>query len=211
MDVFVTAPQDAGTSVAPIYQFFNAGVYVDYSFFFFTPTAGQTQEDLRVATASHIATYASAHSYTVSSTSGWYPDTATVSKDGVFSSYDKTKLDALSAGSFKSYQALISQSGTSAPSATQMVTDFGATTFTWARSSAGVYTCTANAAVFTSGKTGILITDPSNALWAFRPVITSTTVITLTTSVLAILAVVLGATATDNLLSSNLFEVRVYP
>ncbi len=211
MDVFHSAPTYNGINEAAVYSFYNSGTFADFSFKLFVPTSGQTSNDFEdAAEASRIA-YATAHSYTVSNVQKWYPLPATITRTGMMSATDKVKLDALSGGSFKSYQALISQTGGSAPSATNLVSDFGAVTFTWARTNAGIYTVTASSAVFTSGKTAVLITDPSNALWAFRPVVTSTTVITITTSVLAVLAVVLGATNTDGLLSGNLVEVRVFP
>lgn len=115
---------------------------------------------------------------------------------------------------FSSYQALVSQSGASAPSAVVGRNDFGATTFTWARTSAGVYTITANASVFTSGKTVGIYSPLANLNGAVNIIRTSATVLTLTTAVqsLAVLGLVgFTATPTDAMLTSNLVEIRVYP
>jgi len=112
---------------------------------------------------------------------------------------------------YKSYQAVVSQSGTSAPTALEMNNDFTGTTFNWARTSAGTYTLTASSAVFTAGKTVLLLTDPSNALWAFRVTVTSSTVVTVNTSILSVITLILSITNTDSLLSNTLAEVRVYP
>lgn len=112
---------------------------------------------------------------------------------------------------YSCYQSLINQSGTNAPSGSTLANDFGTTTFTWARSSTGVYTITANASVFTSGKTGVVISNPNNPLANFRYAVTSTTVITITTSVLSVLSLILTSGNTDGLLSNTLFEIRVYP
>lgn len=87
-------------------------------------------------------------------------------------------------GGIKVWRGLVSQSGSSAPTATVLENSLG--TITWARSSAGVYTATVSpAGAFTSNKTHILaatpsvdaagITQPVNAIKAVR---TSTTVIT---------------------------------
>lgn len=212
-DVLVTAPDFGGPNgIAPFYLFYNGGVHIDHNFFFIGANPGTNFEtDIKQAILTSMASYATANGYIVDSVTWWFPDNATATVSGLMSSADKVKLNSLSSGAFKSFQSIVSQTGTSAPTGSNLVSDFGSTTFTWARTGAGVYTLTANSAVFTSGKTAVLITDPSNALWAFRPVVTSTTVITLTTSVLAILAVVLGATNTDALLSNNLVEVRVFP
>lgn len=111
--------------------------------------------------------------------------------------------------SSSTYQALASQTGTSNPSATQFVNDFGGTTFAWARASVGVYTLTASSAVFTSGKTAIVLspsTSPLNNITATR---TSSTVITFTTSQLNLLA--LGVGNVDSLMSNTFVEIIVYP
>lgn len=111
---------------------------------------------------------------------------------------------------YSSYQAIISQSSTGAPSATVYKNDFGATTFTWARTSAGLYTVTANSAVLTTNKTVILMSMPLIGLVNYIVVPTSTSVVTVTTILNSVIATVLTATATDALLTNILFEIRVY-
>lgn len=110
---------------------------------------------------------------------------------------------------YKSYQALVTQSSTGAPSATVYANELGAT-MTWGRTSAGLYTLTAGSAVFTSGKTVIFMSMPLIGLVNYIVVPTSTSVITLTTILNSVIATVLTATATDALLTGILFEVRVY-
>lgn len=108
------------------------------------------------------------------------------------------------------YYTKLSQSATSAPTNTDYITDFGAVTFTWARTSAGIYTVTANSAIFTANKTHVFIQQPGLGLVEYKVVVTSTTVITLTTSLSSVIATVLTAVATDILLSNTLFKVEVY-
>lgn len=214
MDVYITAPIDNGATIGVIFQFFNAGVYQSQGFILYAPSGGDDFDDIKAAALTGMNTYASAHSYTVSNVSWWFNLPATTSTEGLISAADKTKLNGLSASAYKSYQALVSQSGTSAPTSTDLVNDFGTTTFTWARTGAGVYTVTASSAVFTAGKTGAFVNPLSNLNGAIRAIVTSTTVITITTAIqqLAVLGL-LGFTAvnTDAMLSANLLEVRVYP
>lgn len=118
------------------------------------------------------------------------------------------------AAAFSSYQALVSQSGSSAPANTDLHTDFGAVTFAWGRSSAGVYTLTASSAIFTAGKTIAFISPPNNPLANFKYAVTSSTVITFGSSVnslLSLLGLGFTTTPTDALLSATGIEVRVYP
>lgn len=112
--------------------------------------------------------------------------------------------------SYSAYAGIITQSGSSNPTVTQVQNDFTGTTFTWARTGAGVYTVTASAATFTSGKTVVIQSDPQSVLVNYTAIINSTTVITVTTSTLAILLTLLGATATDGLMTNTLAEIRVY-
>lgn len=111
---------------------------------------------------------------------------------------------------YRSYQAIISQSGISAPSATTYINELGAT-MTWARTSAGLYTLTAGSAVFTASKTVIILSQPLVGLVNYIVVPTSTTVITMTTIINSVVATVLTATATDALITNLLVEVRIYP
>lgn len=110
---------------------------------------------------------------------------------------------------YKSYQAIISQTGTNAPSATTFQNEL-ITSMTWARASAGLYTLTAGSAVFTSNKTVIILSNPITSLVSYFIISTSNTVITLTTIIASVIATVLTATATDALITNLLIEVRVY-
>lgn len=110
---------------------------------------------------------------------------------------------------YKSYQAIITQTGVSAPSAVTYWNTLGAT-MTWARTSAGLYTLTAGSAVFTANKTVIIISNPITGLVSYIVIPTSTTVITLTTILASVIATVLTAVATDALITNLLVEVRVY-
>lgn len=110
---------------------------------------------------------------------------------------------------YSSYQAIITQSGTSAPSATVFLNELG-TTMTWGRTSAGIYTLTAGNAVFTASKTVILLSNPITGLVSYLVVPTSTSVITVSTLLLSVIATVLTAVATDALITNLLVEVRVY-
>lgn len=123
---------------------------------------------------------------------------------------EKTLWNSSTASSaYRSYQAIVSQSGTSAPSATAYVNQLG-TTMAWGRTTAGVYTLTAGSAVLTPNKTVILLSNPITGLVTYIVVPTSTTVITMSTFLLSVIATVLTAVATDALITNLLVEVRVY-
>lgn len=111
---------------------------------------------------------------------------------------------------YKSYQGIISQSGTSAPSVTIGNNDFGTTTLTWSRLGTGSYRVTASTAIFTSGKTVIIISDPANAFVNYTATVNSTTTATITTSQLSVVSLLLSAAGTDSLLANILVEIRVY-
>lgn len=111
---------------------------------------------------------------------------------------------------YTSYQALVSQSGTAAPTASRKDANFGATTFTWARTGAGTYTVTASSAVFTSSKTVVISSVETAGLQKYTAVITSTTVITISSTVQSVISLILSLTNTDSLLSNTLIEIRVY-
>lgn len=110
---------------------------------------------------------------------------------------------------YKSYQAVITQSGTSAPSAFVALNELG-TTMTWGRTSAGIYTLTAGSAVLTTNKTVIFLSNPITGLVSYVVIPTSTTVITLTTLLSSVIATVLTAVNTDALITNLGIEVRVY-
>lgn len=118
----------------------------------------------------------------------------------------------------KSYQTIVTQTGTAAPAVTGTFSPTSTypsgTTFTWARTGAGVYTLTASTAVFdTTGKTGVFVGSLNNPNGAYKTVVTSSTVITFTFYVqsLAVLGL-LGFTsmATDALLTQTMVYVQTY-
>lgn len=117
-----------------------------------------------------------------------------------------------------SYQTIVSQTGTAAPavsgSLSPMSTYPAGTTFTWARTGAGVYTLTASTAVFnTSGKTGVFVAPLQNLNAQAKAVVTSSTVITVTTAVasVAVLGLLgLTTTPTDALLNQTMIYMQTY-
>lgn len=111
---------------------------------------------------------------------------------------------------YKTYQGIVTQVATGAPSSTILNNDFSPTTLTFARTSAGIYTITANTAIFTANKTVVTLSLPLVGLVTYFATITSTTVITLTSSLQANVATVLTSVPTDSLLNLTLVEIRVY-
>lgn len=106
----------------------------------------------------------------------------------------------------------LTQTSTNAPVATQLENDFpAATTLTWARTSAGLYTLTASTAIFTAGKTVVLMGTPIpvDTMASVEVVLTSTTVITITTKNYKTSDDT--ATVLDGLLTNTSFIVEVYP
>lgn len=106
---------------------------------------------------------------------------------------------------YTSYQALVTQVTTGAPSAVVFTNTLGAT-ITWARTSTGLYTATAGSAVFTANKTVVVMSQPLATLVSYFYVNTSTTVITFTSGLLAAGVSVV----TDSLFTNSLIEIRVY-
>ena len=102
------------------------------------------------------------------------------------------------------YSALIDQTGTSAPSATILKNNTTAT-LTWARTSAGIYTVTADSNIFTVNKTVVFMNygNPSSDGLPPKWARTSDTVITVTTSDET-------AVLDDGILTSGAFEIRIY-
>lgn len=116
-----------------------------------------------------------------------------------------------------SYQTIVSQTGTAAPAVsggfTPISTYASGTTFTWARTGAGVYTLTASTAVFNTSKTGVFVAPLQNLNASVKAVVTSTTVITVTTAVqsVAVLGLLgLTTTNTDALLNNTMIYVQTY-
>ena len=97
---------------------------------------------------------------------------------------------------YTSYTALLTQTGTAAPTATVLSNNLK-NAVTWARTGTGIYTLTASAATFTNNKTIVFFNNgnaqPSLSIFWQR---TSDTVLTIT--------------ASDGAFSNGSFEVRIY-
>jgi hypothetical protein len=106
--------------------------------------------------------------------------------------------------SVKVYRALVTQSSTTAPTATVLENSLGGT-LVWARSVAGTYTATL-AGTFTSAKTFIMQPGETGTIAAIKNVLavrTSADVVTVTTGS--------GGTLEDGVLSSYPISILVYP
>lgn len=143
----------------------------------------------------------------VATVNAWMIANSIANTGGIWIAFDKEP----AVKSSSTYEAVVSQVGSSAPSAAVENNDFGATTFTWARTSAGIYTLTASAPTFTANKTVVLMSNPNAFLNNFKYTVTSTTVITFQTATLSVLSLILVPGNADALLSNTLVEVRVYP
>ncbi len=97
---------------------------------------------------------------------------------------------------YVAYASIVTQAGVVAP--TEVILKNGTVaTMTWARTGAGVYTCTASAPIFTATKTWMTIGLQNNG--STMPIVrTSDTQITVTTS------------TNDNRITNASFEVRIY-
>tara|TARA_A100001201_G_scaffold61428_2_gene58649 strand:+ start:213 stop:647 length:435 start_codon:yes stop_codon:yes gene_type:complete len=100
---------------------------------------------------------------------------------------------------YTAYAALISQSGTNAPTATALKNNTGYT-YTWARTGSGTYTITANGNAFTNNKTIVFMNlgeyaggGVPRSVWTR----TSDTVLTITTG-------------GDGRITNGSFEIRIY-
>jgi len=104
-------------------------------------------------------------------------------KNGLLGFIDGSWTPTGGTGALYTYQALISQLGTSAPTDTVLGTS-GIGTLTWARSSTGTHTATSATAVFTANKTfpQILNFPVAQVDTEFKAdcVVTSTTILTFT-------------------------------
>lgn len=124
----------------------------------------------------------------------------------------KTAQDYLPTDSVFKYMVILqslTQSGTSAPTGTLRKNETAATTITLGRTGVGVYTLTADAAVFTAGKTDVIVPAPGNGRHVFDVDFTSTSQITITTGVLTYTLGVV-ATPTDAILDGRTFEIRIH-
>lgn len=111
---------------------------------------------------------------------------------------------------YTAYHAVVTQTGTSAPTAERKDNNFSGTNFTWARTGIGTYTLTASNPVFVSGKTVVIMSQETNGLNSYVATVSSTTVITFSTFVQSVISLVLSLTGQDALLTNTLVEVRVY-
>lgn len=113
---------------------------------------------------------------------------------------------------YQTYQASVTQTGTSAPTGTQLANNFsGSPTFTWARTGVGTYTVTASSAVFTSNKTKVFFGQLNSALGYITATVTSTTVITINTQLTSILSLILTTGNADALMTATPINIQVYP
>ena len=105
---------------------------------------------------------------------------------------------------YKAYTALLTQTGTNAPTATELKNNTSYT-YTWTRTGSGTYTITANGNAFTSNKTVVFINygNPSSDALPPKWVRTSDTVITVTTQDET-------AVLDDGILNGAAFEIRIY-
>jgi len=118
-------------------------------------------------------------------------------------------VQGLGAGA-KVYQATLTQSGSSAPTA-QVLANFLGGSVVWARTSAGLYTATLSGA-FTANKTQVFIGNVTGVATHFviTPVtLTSANVITLETKVVNV--TVPSVVSTDGLLNATAIMIVVYP
>lgn len=115
----------------------------------------------------------------------------------------------LPSSKYKSYEIIISQSETSAPTGTVFHNNTGAT-MTWARTALGTYTITASNPVFTAGKTVVKISNPSSSLVNYTVKIDSTTQITVTSGTIKFVAAAASLVLGDALIANKLIEIRIY-
>ena len=118
---------------------------------------------------------------------------------------------SLASGStaYNSYTALLTQTSTNAPVATILSNNLTAT-LTWARTGVGVYTLTANAAIFTANKTIVFLNtgtgSPFLITWnhGISTGVPTDTVLRVTTHVPT------NGSYVDNAITNGAFEVRIY-
>lgn len=184
---------------------------------FFSPTGTWTEDSLRNAAVNTVVSWANSNGYPSATSADVLITNKSTSLATVASTGSYTDLINLPT-SPSSYQTIVSQTGTSAPAVSGGMTpmnSYSGTTFTWARTGAGVYTITASQAVFnTSGKTGVFISPLNNLNASVRGVVTSSTVITVTSAVqsVAVLGLLgLTTTPTDALLANTMIYVQTYP
>lgn len=184
---------------------------LDISLAYGTDITAYTLNEIVTAAQAQIISYSTSQGYGITANDIVWEAVNTLSP---------SELNAIKAAvqASTSYQTIVSQTGTSAPAVSGGMTpvnSYSGTTFTWARTGAGIYTLTASQAVFnTSGKTGVFISPLNNLNASVRGVVTSSTVITITTAVqsVAVLGLLgLTTTNTDALLVNSMIYVQTYP
>ena len=114
----------------------------------------------------------------------------------------KSQLDAVAARPYKVYTALLSQTGTNAPTATVLENTLG-TTITWTRAAVGVYVATLGIGTFTAGKVFRSISnefsDGANNIAALSP-----TAIQVNTKLYS-------GSFSDGKMLETAVEIRIYP
>ena len=96
---------------------------------------------------------------------------------------------------YKSYTAIVTQSGLNPPVSTVLQNTIGGT-FTWGYTSVGVYTLTSSSSAFTANKT-IVFTNDSDRLHGIGWIANSSSFVTI-------------SAAQDNSMVTCAFEIRVY-
>jgi len=117
------------------------------------------------------------------------------------STYDTKSVTGANIRPYKIYCALVTQSGTSAPSNASTYDEFS-TTLTWARTGVGTYTLTSSGTEFTNLKTFIQFTLGNSNGGYIRVVRTST-------SVLTIVTMDTTAANSDNILTNSQLEIKI--
>ena len=102
---------------------------------------------------------------------------------------------------YTEYVALLTQSGTGAPTAVDVKNDTGATV-TWARALAGTYTATFSSAVLTANK-ALVLPPRDNYLGLVTAYVASTAIV-------AMLTTNLSGTPLDGQLSNSPIIIRIY-
>lgn len=109
---------------------------------------------------------------------------------------------------YKTYSFSISQYDTSDPVVTELQNDFGTTSFTWTRISAGVYRLDADATIFVFGKT--ISPQSYRYFWDSRGDNSVITISRSNSTQVELRSYSQGASAADELLNDIYVEIRVY-
>lgn len=199
-------------AVAVTYLSFNSDIAIDAQFYDGNTYVGEYNLELATSTYADPATMKAAAVSLILAYAAAQGYSGLTSASQIVWPLDFSSINAPT-----SYQTIVSQSSTAAPAVsggfTPTSTYAAGTTFTWARTSAGVYTLTASAAVFNTAKTGVFVAPLQNLNASVRAIVTSTTVITVTTAVqsVAVLGLLgLTTTATDGLLSGTMLYIQTY-